>query len=80
MNGPYCCPNCKTNRSRFNIIQQVVQPVKMDPKSGEIIERYSNEHTDPFHLSYKGPEYRVQCAICGLVEDEYTFSKFGEHH
>ncbi|MGV3464411.1 MAG: DNA alkylation repair protein [Heyndrickxia sp.] len=79
MHGPYCCPNCKTNRSRFNIIQQISQAVKMDPRSGDIIEEYDNNAVNPFHIPYRGPEYRVQCAACGLIEDEKTFLKFGEN-
>lgn len=78
MSSPYCCPNCKTNKSRFNIIKQVPQSVKMDPQSGVILEEYSSENLSPFHMAYKGPENRVQCGACGLVEDERTFIKFGE--
>lgn len=78
MNSPYCCPNCKTNRTRFNIIKQEPLSVKMDPQTGDILEEYSNEHLSPFHLSYNGPVYRVQCGACGLIEDEKTFIKFGE--
>jgi hypothetical protein len=51
----------------------------MDPKTGGIIEQYGNEASDLFHISFKGPEYRVQCGACGLVEDETTFLKFGEY-
>lgn len=78
MSKPYRCPNCKTNRTRFNMISQVPQPVKLNPQSGEIVEQYSNDQLDPFHLPYKGPELKIQCAACGLVEDEKTFAKFGE--
>ncbi|AND41070.1 DNA alkylation repair protein [Cytobacillus firmus] len=78
MNSPYRCPNCKTNRSRFNIIQQVPQSIKMDPQTGNVLEEYSSEQLSPFHMPYKGPDKRVQCAACGLVEDERTFIKFGE--
>jgi hypothetical protein len=78
MTTPYRCPNCKTNRSRFNLIQQVPQSVKMDPSSGEIIHEYLLNELEPFHLPYNGPDYKVQCAACGLIEDERTFIKFGE--
>lgn len=78
MSKPYRCPNCKTNRTRFNMISQVPQPVKLNPQSGEIVEQYSNDQLEPFHLPYKGPELKIQCAACGLVEDEITFAKFGE--
>ncbi|WNF21370.1 DNA alkylation repair protein [Mesobacillus jeotgali] len=78
MSKPYRCPNCKTNRTRFNMISQVPQPVKLNPQSGEIVEQYSNDQLEPFHLPYKGPKLKIQCAACGLVEDEKTFAKFGE--
>ncbi|WP_066299535.1 DNA alkylation repair protein [Bacillus sp. FJAT-29937] len=78
MSTPYCCPNCKTNRSRFNIIRQIPQPVKLDPHTGDIVEEFTSENLSPFHMAYKGPEIKVQCGSCGLVEDERTFIKFGE--
>ncbi len=78
MSTPYCCPNCRTNRTRFNIIEQVVQAVKLDPQSGAIVETFEENNAGPFHTSYNGPDKRIQCGSCGLIEDERTFIKFGE--
>ncbi|KON91643.1 DNA alkylation repair protein [Rossellomorea marisflavi] len=80
MSMPYRCPSCKTNRTRFNIIQQLSQSVKLDPASGEVVEQYESGELQPFHLAYNGPDKKIQCAACGLVEDEMTFKKFGESH
>ena len=78
MNTPYRCPNCKTNRSRFNLIKQIPQSVKMDPLTGNVVEEFNSLDPGPFHMAYNGPDLKVQCALCGLIEDEKTFIKFGE--
>lgn len=67
----YRCPTCKA-RSRFNIVDQVVTPIKLDTSTGEYIQI---ENLEPYHMRYSGPEKRVQCASCGLIEDEYQFIK-----
>ncbi|ERN53478.1 DNA alkylation repair protein [Alkalihalophilus marmarensis] len=75
MSSPYLCPSCKTNRSRFNLIEQVATPVKLNPQDGSLVEQYSNDKLDPFHTPYRGPELKVQCGTCGLIEDERMFIK-----
>ncbi|QHS22388.1 DNA alkylation repair protein [Virgibacillus sp. MSP4-1] len=78
MPGPYLCPNCKTNKSRFNLIEQVATPMKLDPQTGDVLEEFRNENTGVMHVSYNGPDYKVQCGVCGLIEDEKTFIKHAE--
>ncbi|WP_019241836.1 MULTISPECIES: hypothetical protein [Bacillus] len=78
MPSKYCCPNCKTNKTRFNLIEQIVHAVKKDPQSGEVIQEYNHDQLEPFHLAYNGPELRVQCAACGLIEAEKTFVAYGD--
>ncbi|MBH0230341.1 DNA alkylation repair protein [Halobacillus yeomjeoni] len=77
---PYLCPNCKTNRSRFNLIEQKSRSVKINPDSGEIIKEYTLDQMDPFHMPYKGPSIKIQCGSCGLVEDEKTFAAFAANN
>lgn len=80
MSHPYLCPNCKTNHSRFNIIEQVATPVKLHPQTGELVESYTNGNAGVFHKTYDGPNCRVQCASCGLVETEENFIKYAEYN
>ncbi len=79
MNTAYCCPNCKTNRSRFTIIEQHPRIVKVDADTGDIMKEFTLENKDPFHLTYRGPDRRIQCGVCGLLEDEEMFKKFATY-
>ncbi|TMW73486.1 DNA alkylation repair protein [Alteribacter natronophilus] len=75
MNQTYMCPSCRA-KTRFNVIEQVVTPVMWNSNEGEY---EAAEETAPFHLAYNGPDKRVQCGSCGLVEDEIRFIKMAEN-
>ncbi len=70
----YACPNCSA-KSRFNRIDQIATPIKLDVQTGDVQEL---TQLDPFHLPYNGPTIRIQCATCGLIEDELRFLKMAE--
>ncbi|UOY93043.1 DNA alkylation repair protein [Ectobacillus sp. JY-23] len=76
---PLLCPACKTNRTRFNLIAQQVKQVKLNPQSGSVEQEFA-EDAGPFHMSYQGPDYRVQCAVCGLNENMDMFVKMAQVH
>jgi hypothetical protein len=80
MSTPYLCPACKSNRTRFGIIDQVPRYVKMDPHSGEITQEYERDELDAFHMPYMGSGRRIQCGACGLTEDEQTFIAMAQNY
>lgn len=79
MNKPLLCPKCKTNRTRFNFLEQNPEAVKCDPFTGEVLTNSAEDFAhDPLHVNYKGPEYLIQCGVCGNLESETRFEKMAE--
>lgn len=73
------CPRCKTNKSRFYLIEQNPKAVKLNAASGVVEnEDYVTSGLDPFFVPYRGPEYLIQCGVCGVIEQSITFEKAGE--
>lgn len=79
MPSAYLCPTCKSNRMRFNIIEQNPRSVRLDPQTGEIVGELSPEELDVFHQPYRGEAYLVQCGVCGTIENEERFVKMAQH-
>ncbi|MDM5316349.1 DNA alkylation repair protein [Fictibacillus sp. b24] len=75
MANPYLCPNCKTNRTRFNVIEQNPVSVKLDPSTGDVVQQYEDGQLDMFHLPYRGSERLIQCGACGIVGEEEMYIK-----
>ncbi|GAF13878.1 hypothetical protein JCM19045_3164 [Bacillus sp. JCM 19045] len=79
MSEAYLCPKCKTNRTRFHQITQDAHPVKLDPRSGELVESYTEDELTAIHMHYNGPTVRIQCGACGLNESEQSFIAFAKN-
>lgn len=77
MEYPLLCPRCKSNRTRFNKIEQHSVPMKLDAISGHELEDY-NTNQDPFYKPYTGSEYLIQCVTCGNVEEELVYQRAAE--
>ena len=60
---PMLCPSCKTNRTRFNILEQQVKPVKLNPQTGQVEEEYTNETMNAFHMAYHTYLPRPMCCM-----------------
>lgn len=65
---------------RFHIIEQVPLTVKKDPESGEIMEQYTDQKPDMFFMPYQGSMRRIQCALCGMIENEDVFINMAKKH
>ncbi|MDB5052104.1 MAG: hypothetical protein JWM44_154 [Bacilli bacterium] len=65
---PYYCPNCRSNRVKFNLITTHSQKFMKDAVSGLITEMAVDE-VMPDH------EPDIQCRVCSFIGNEMRFIK-----
>lgn len=68
---PYFCPNCRSNRVKFSLIQKTKQPFLKDAVDGMIMEM-----EDPFPIEENEPI--IECRVCGFEANENRFMKQAE--
>ncbi|KIL39256.1 hypothetical protein SD70_21565 [Gordoniibacillus kamchatkensis] len=68
---PYFCPNCRSNRVKFNIISSYSQKFLKDAVTGAV-----NELGEPAPIEQGEPN--IQCQVCGFMGNELRFIKQAE--
>ncbi|MFC5448324.1 hypothetical protein [Paenibacillus aestuarii] len=68
---PYFCPNCRSNRVKFNVITSYAQSFMKDALTGNIV-----EFKDPNPIPE--PEATIQCLVCSFTGNEMRFIKQAE--
>ncbi|MHC0621052.1 hypothetical protein ACYE8R_30420 [Paenibacillus sp. M.A.Huq-82] len=68
---PYFCPNCRSNRVKFNVITSYSQSFVKDALSGSI-----TEFKEPDAIAE--PEPTIQCLVCSFTSNEMRFVKQAE--
>lgn len=71
MDKPYFCPNCRSNRVKFNEITSYAQWFMKDAISGEVVESEEPELIEE-------NESMIQCNVCQFVGNEMRFIKQAE--
>lgn len=68
---PYFCPNCRSNRVKFNVISSLRQSFMKDAITGEVMSIAEPE-------SVSEPEATIECLVCHFVGNEMRFIKQAE--
>lgn len=71
MPGPYRCPICHDNRTRFTFIYKLAQEVQLDPNSGEVI--YEAPELEAVLGPDGLPSLEVRCNACQYAGPERAF-------
>lgn len=70
-NKPYFCPNCRSNRVKFNIISSSSQRVMKDALTGEVMSM-----EEPQEMA--DTEATIQCLVCNFVGNEMRYIRQAE--
>jgi len=70
-NKPYFCPNCRSNRVKFNLLTQTSAPFMKDAITGEI-----TEMGEPVVIEEAEPT--IECRVCGFAGNEMRFIRQAE--
>lgn len=68
---PYFCPNCRSNRVKFNVVTTYSQSFMKDALSG-VVSLSEEARIVP------EPEPNIQCRVCGFTGNELRFIKQAE--
>lgn len=68
---PYFCPNCRSNRVKFNVMTTYSQTFVKDAFTGAVVEMQEPQTVGE-------PEPTIQCRVCHFVGNEMRFIKQAE--
>jgi len=70
-NKPYFCPNCRSNRVKFNVISSTYQQFMKNAVTGEVMSIEEPQTVDDH-------EATIQCLVCQFTGNEMRFIKQAE--
>ncbi|WP_135547124.1 hypothetical protein [Paenibacillus cymbidii] len=68
---PYFCPNCRSNRVKFQLVTTYTQPLMKNAITGAIVETGDT-------VPVSDAEPTIQCRVCGFAGNEQRFLKQAE--
>lgn len=68
---PYFCPNCRSNRVKFNVVTMYSQSFMKDALTGLVSDTAEAEPVAE-------QEPNIQCRVCGFTGNEQRFIKQAE--
>lgn len=71
MARPYLCPACRNNHERFEVIYKLVQEVRLDANTGELLFE-TDELTTLIDFDGR-PDIDVRCGRCSYTGKERSF-------